>query len=79
MPSPLDESEYVLSQREETVLRIRSGELDPKDYKLESIGLDFNITRERIRQIESKALQKRKHPSLMSRFHNACKDKDAKD
>ena len=53
-----------LTPREERVLRKRLGiELDT-DYTLEEIGQEFSVTRDRIRQIEAKALRKLKHPSL---------------
>ena len=53
-----------LTPREERVLRKRLGiELDT-DYTLEEIGKEFSVTRDRIRQIEAKALRKLKHPSL---------------
>jgi RNA polymerase primary sigma factor len=52
-----------LSDREKEVLMLRFGLIDGKDHTLEEVGQYFNVTRERIRQIESKALRKLRHPS----------------
>lgn len=52
-----------LTDRERTVLRLRFGLDDGKARTLEEVGREFNVTRERIRQIESKALRKLRHPS----------------
>ncbi len=52
----------TLSPREEKVLRMRFGIGEAKDHTLEEVGAFFNVTRERIRQIESKALRKLRHP-----------------
>ena len=52
-----------LSPREERVLRMRFGVGMNTDHTLEEVGLQFSVTRERIRQIEAKALRKLKHPS----------------
>jgi len=57
------ESMAVLSDRERQVLELRFGLVDGKDHTLEEVGLYFNVTRERIRQIESKALRKLRHPT----------------
>ncbi len=53
----------VLSERERQVLELRFGLVDGKDHTLEEVGQYFNVTRERIRQIESKALRKLRHPT----------------
>lgn len=53
----------VLSLREREVLEMRFGLMDGKDHTLEEVGQYFNVTRERIRQIESKALRKLRHPT----------------
>jgi RNA polymerase primary sigma factor len=53
----------VLTERERQVLQMRFGLLDGKDYTLEEVGRYFNVTRERIRQIEAKALRKLRHPT----------------
>ncbi len=52
----------TLSPREEKVLRMRFGIGETKDHTLEEVGLHFKVTRERIRQIEAKALRKLRHP-----------------
>ena len=53
----------TLTPREEKVLRLRYGIDDGKPRTLEEVGKEFNVTRERIRQIEAKALRKLRHPS----------------
>lgn len=53
----------TLTPREETVIRLRYGINDHKPKTLEEVGAIFNVTRERIRQIEAKALRKLRHPS----------------
>ncbi len=53
----------VLSDREREVLELRFGLLDGKDHTLEEVGQYFKVTRERIRQIEAKALRKLRHPT----------------
>ena len=52
-----------LTPREERVLRMRFGIGMNSDHTLEEVGQQFSVTRERIRQIEAKALRKLKHPS----------------
>lgn len=66
-----DEINSVLSgltEREEKVLRLRFGLYDGRTRTLEEVGREFNVTRERIRQIEAKALRKLKHPSRSKRL-----------
>ena len=53
----------TLTPREEKVLRMRFGIGEKSDHTLEEVGQDFFVTRERIRQIEAKALRKLRHPS----------------
>jgi len=53
----------ALTDREREVLELRYGLIDGKDHTLEEVGQYFNVTRERIRQIEAKALRKLRHPS----------------
>jgi RNA polymerase primary sigma factor len=57
-----------LTEREEKVLRLRFGLEDGRTRTLEEVGREFNVTRERIRQIEAKALRKLKHPSRSKRL-----------
>lgn len=59
----LNEVLHTLTPREEAVLRLRFGLEDGRQRTLEEVGQQFNITRERIRQIEAKALRKLRHPS----------------
>lgn len=58
----------TLTPREEKVLRMRFGIGEESDHTLEEVGQDFNVTRERIRQIEAKALKKLKHPTRSSKL-----------
>jgi RNA polymerase primary sigma factor len=53
----------ALSDRERQVLELRFGLLDGKDHTLEEVSRYFDVTRERIRQIEAKALRKLRHPT----------------
>lgn len=59
----LSEVLSTLTDREEKVLRLRFGLEDGRSRTLEEVGKEFNVTRERIRQIEAKALRKLRHPS----------------
>ena len=59
----LDEVLNTLTEREQKVLRLRFGIDDGQPKTLEDVGKRFNVTRERIRQIEAKALRKLRHPS----------------
>ncbi|MBR2255965.1 MAG: RNA polymerase sigma factor RpoD [Blautia sp.] len=59
----LDEVLKTLTDREQKVLRLRFGLDDGRARTLEEVGKEFNVTRERIRQIEAKALRKLRHPS----------------
>lgn len=75
MPIPMDAAAYTLlreqilevlgslTDREQKVLRLRFGLDDGRSRTLEEVGKEFNVTRERIRQIEAKALRKLRHPS----------------
>lgn len=58
----------TLTTREEKVLRMRFGIGEESDHTLEEVGQDFNVTRERIRQIEAKALRKLRHPSRSNKL-----------
>ena len=75
IPVPADEAAHTLlreqlekvmdtlSEREQKVLALRFGLEDGKPHTLEEVGREFQVTRERIRQIEAKALRKRRHPT----------------
>jgi len=68
----------TLTPREEKVLRMRFGIGEKSDHTLEEVGQDFEVTRERIRQIEAKALRKLRHPSRakkLSAFSDAIENK----
>lgn len=58
----------TLSPREEAVIRLRFGLQDGRCHTLEEVGSEFNVTRERIRQIEAKALRKLRHPVRSNKF-----------
>ncbi|MCF0105349.1 MAG: RNA polymerase sigma factor RpoD [Holdemanella sp.] len=62
-----------LTEREEKVLRLRFGLEDGRTRTLEEVGKEFNVTRERIRQIEAKALRKLKHPNRSKRLKDFVK------
>ena len=81
-PAPADAASYTLlreqlnevlktlTPREESVLKLRFGLKDGRTRTLEEVGKEFNITRERIRQIEAKALRKLRHPSRSKRIRD---------
>lgn len=58
----------TLTPREEEVIRLRFGLKDGRCHTLEEVGMEFNVTRERIRQIEAKALRKLRHPVRSNKF-----------
>ena len=66
----LEEVLSTLTPREEQVLRMRFGLMDGKPHTLEEVGKEFDVTRERIRQIESKALRKLRHPSRSKKLRD---------
>ena len=66
----LKEQIDTLTPREEKVLRLRYGIDDGRPRTLEEVGKEFNVTRERIRQIEAKALRKLRHPSRSKRLRD---------
>ena len=70
----LDEVLDTLTDREENVLRLRFGFDDGKMRTLEDVGKVFNVTRERIRQIEAKALRKLRHPSRSKPLRDFIED-----
>ena len=63
----------TLTEREEKVLRMRFGIGIKSDHTLEEVGQEFGVTRERIRQIEAKALRKLRHPSRSKRLKSFVK------
>ena len=81
-PAPSDAASYsllkeqlnevlkTLTKREASVLRLRFGLIDGRTRTLEEVGKEFNITRERIRQIEAKALRKLRHPSRSKKLRD---------
>lgn len=64
----IDSVLHTLTPREEAVIRLRFGLKDGRCHTLEEVGMEFNVTRERIRQIEAKALRKLRHPVRSNRF-----------
>ena len=80
VPEPAEAASYLLlkeqlmgvlktlTPREEKVLKLRFGLIDGRTRTLEEVGKEFNVTRERIRQIEAKALRKLRHPSRSKRL-----------
>jgi RNA polymerase primary sigma factor len=66
----LDDVLGSLTEREEKVLRLRFGLGDGYPRTLEEVGSVFNVTRERVRQIEAKALRKMRHPTRARELKN---------
>ena len=66
----------TLTEREEKVLRLRFGLDDGRTRTLEEVGKEFDVTRERIRQIEAKALRKLKNPNKSRRLKEFMNEKD---
>ena len=66
----IDDVLKSLQQREQEVLRLRFGLKDGTCHTLEEVGKKFNVTRERIRQIEAKALRKLRHPSRAKKLRD---------
>lgn len=64
----------TLQKREQEVLELRFGLIDGTSYTLEEVGKRFNVTRERIRQIEAKALRKLRHPSRAKKLKDFMND-----
>ena len=59
-----------LTDRERQVIQLRFGLIDGRARTLEEVGKEFNVTRERIRQIEAKALRKLRHPSRSKKLRD---------
>ena len=75
----IDEVLQTLTPREAKVLMMRFGIRMNTDHTLEEVGKQFNVTRERIRQIEAKALRKMRHPSRVEKiksFQDHARDED---
>ncbi|MBO6007196.1 MAG: sigma-70 family RNA polymerase sigma factor, partial [Lachnospiraceae bacterium] len=70
----LDKVLDSLTDREKKVLRLRFGLDDGRQRTLEEVGKEFNVTRERIRQIEAKALRKLRHPSRSKQLKDYLED-----
>jgi RNA polymerase primary sigma factor len=68
MKEQLDNALKTLTPREEKIIRMRFGLGDGSEHTLEEVGQTFSVTRERIRQIEAKALRKLRHPSRSRKF-----------
>ena len=68
MRAAIDEALDALSPREAKVLRMRFGLVTTSDHTLEEVGKQFDVSRERIRQIESKAMRKLKHPNCANKL-----------
>ena len=64
----------TLTEREQKVLRLRFGLDDGRARTLEEVGKEFDVTRERIRQIEAKALRKLRHPSRSKQLKDFIED-----
>jgi RNA polymerase primary sigma factor len=70
----IEEALKSLTEREAKVLKMRFGLGDGNEHTLEEVGQQFKVTRERIRQIEAKALRKLKHPSRSRRLKSFTDD-----
>jgi RNA polymerase sigma factor (sigma-70 family) len=77
--SQLDSALRMLPIREREVIRLRYGLIDSQERTLEDIGEQFGLTRERIRQIEKKALSKLRHPSSRGQLHGLLDSVDSVD
>ena len=65
---------HTLTPREEKIMKMRFGLEDGSEHTLEEVGLEFAVTRERIRQIEAKALRKLRHPSRSRKLKSFLED-----
>jgi RNA polymerase primary sigma factor len=65
---------HTLTPREEKIMKMRFGLEDGSEHTLEEVGLEFAVTRERIRQIEAKALRKLRQPSRSRKLRSFLDD-----
>jgi RNA polymerase primary sigma factor len=65
---------HTLTPREEKIMKMRFGLEDGSEHTLEEVGLEFAVTRERIRQIEAKALRKLRQPSRSGKLRSFLDD-----
>jgi len=65
---------HTLTPREEKIMKMRFGLEDGSEHTLEEVGLEFAVTRERIRQIEAKALRKLRQPSRSRKLKSFLED-----
>jgi RNA polymerase primary sigma factor len=65
---------HTLTPREEKIMKMRFGLEDGSEHTLEEVGLEFALTRERIRQIEAKALRKLRQPSRSRKLKSFLED-----
>ncbi|MEE8607771.1 MAG: sigma-70 family RNA polymerase sigma factor, partial [Nitrospiraceae bacterium] len=74
-----DSALKTLTPREEKIIKMRFGFDDGSQRTLEEVGQLFALTRERIRQIEAKALRKLRHPSRAHKLHALMKEETVRD
>lgn len=70
MRDNLNEVLDLLSPREKRILQLRYGFIDGRNHTLEEVGIKMGVTRERIRQIEGKALRRLRHPNTLSKLQD---------
>jgi RNA polymerase primary sigma factor len=75
MRGAVSEALATLTPREAEILRLRFGIEISTDHTLEEVGVQFDVTRERIRQIEAQALRKLRHPVRSVRLRSFCDEK----
>jgi len=75
MRDAVSEALATLTPREAKILRLRFGIESSTDHTLEEVGAQFDVTRERIRQIEAQALRKLRHPARSVRLRSFCDEK----
>jgi RNA polymerase primary sigma factor len=72
----IDDAMGVLDEREREILKLRYGFTDGKEYTLEEVGRLFSITRERVRQIEAKAIRRLRNPEILGKLREVYPVKD---